>query len=102
MTPKLAPRAQHGFLVPVFVSAFAWQAWHFNHWAHFFAGGCGTLATWLSSWPQEVQHGVQVGTQEVARGPASLQVGPLRCNMAPAVGPEIPTMAPESAPRGPI
>ena len=101
MAPKLAPRDQHGFVVPVFVSAFAWQAWRSSH-RIFFADRCGTLATWPSSWPQGVQHGFQVGIQVMAGGPASLQVGLLRCNMAPAVGSEIPTMAPESAPRGPI
>ena len=66
----------------------------------FFIRRCGTLATWPSSLPRKIQHGVQVGTQEVARSPASPQVGPLRCNMVPTgtqVGPEIPTMVPESA-----
>ena len=100
MAPKLASRVQHDSLVLVFAFLFAW---HFNHWAHFFARRCDTLATWPSSLPQEVQHGVQVGTQEVERSPASPQVGPLRCNMVPTgtqVGPEIPTMAPESADLG--
>ena len=62
-----------------------------------------TSITWPSSLPQEIQHGVQVGTQEVVRSPASPQVGPLKCNIVPAgtqVGPEIPTMAPESADLG--
>ena len=58
MTLKLPPRAVHGFLVAVFVSAFAWQVWHFNYWTRFFVGGCGTSATWLSIWPHEVQHGL--------------------------------------------
>ena len=59
--PKFAPGAQHDFLVLVFAFIFACHVWHFSHLAF--------------ESTQDAQHGVQVGTQEVARGPASLQPG---------------------------